>query len=132
VEDDPGMREVLKEMLEMSGAVVMAADSAATAWGSFEYFTPELVICDVMLPGENGYSFVRRIRALGPERGGDVPALALTAFAGEGDRQRAVAAGFQEHTAKPVEFDLLVETLSTLRAEGPASHRRPRSVIPVA
>ena len=75
VEDDPGTREALTEMLSLSGAEVRSAESAATAMALFEQSTPELLVCDIAMPDEDGYS-LRRIRALGPEHGGDVPASA--------------------------------------------------------
>jgi len=115
VEDDPGTREALSEMLGLTGAVVRSADSAATAMKAFEEFRPELLVCDVAMPDEDGYGLLGRIRALGPERGGDVPALALTALAGDDDRRRAAEAGFQEHLAKPVDIDRLVAALAKLR-----------------
>jgi two-component system, chemotaxis family, CheB/CheR fusion protein len=114
VEDDPGTREALTEMLGLSGAQVRAADSASRAMKSFEEFHPDLLICDVAMPDEDGYSLLGRIRALGPSRGGNVPALALTALVSEEDRRRAFAAGFQVHMAKPVDIDRLVSALAGL------------------
>jgi two-component system, chemotaxis family, CheB/CheR fusion protein len=114
VEDDPGTREALTEMLSLSGAEVRSAESAAKAMALFEQSTPELLVCDIAMPDEDGYSLLRRIRALGPEHGGDVPALALTALAGQEDRLRAFEAGFQVHVAKPVDTDRLVAVLTRL------------------
>jgi CheY-like chemotaxis protein len=67
------------------------------------------------MPDEDGYSLLNRIRALGAERGGDVPALALTALATDGDRRRAAEAGFQVHMAKPVDTARLITALARLR-----------------
>ena len=67
------------------------------------------------MPDEDGYSLLRRIRALGPERGGNVPALALSALAGDDDRRRSAEVGFQMHVAKPVEVARLVAALAQLR-----------------
>jgi two-component system, chemotaxis family, CheB/CheR fusion protein len=114
VEDDASSRETLVEMLRLSGAEIRAAGSAAQAMGELREFRPQLLISDVAMPGEDGYSLLRRIRALGPEGGGDVPAIALTALAGEEDRQQALAAGFQVHMAKPVEQGRLVTALQGL------------------
>jgi two-component system CheB/CheR fusion protein len=122
VEDDPGTREALTEMLSLSGAEVQSADSAATAMALFEQSTPELLVCDIAMPDEDGYSLLRRIRALGPEHGGDVPALALTALAGQEDRLRAFEAGFQVHVAKPVDTDRLVAVLTRLLKPGGRRH----------
>lgn len=114
VEDDEGTREALQEMLEMKGAEVLAVESASAAMASFEAFSPRLLICDIAMPDEDGYKLIQRIRALGPERGGGLPALALTAHATGDDRRRVLAAGFQLHVAKPVDADRLVAALSSL------------------
>lgn len=114
VEDDPGMREALTQALGASGAEVRSAASAAIATRVFEEFGPELIICDIAMPDEDGYSFLGRIRARGPRRGGDVPALALTALASDDDRRRAFEAGFQAHMAKPFDIDRLVIALTGL------------------
>lgn len=114
VEDDEGTREALTEMLRLAGADVRGVESAAKAMETFEAFRPQLLLCDIAMPEEDGYTLLRRIRALGVERGGDVPAIALTALASEEDRKRALEAGFQRHVAKPVDVDRLVATLAEL------------------
>lgn len=111
VEDDLGTREALAQMLVLSGADIRAADSAAAGFAAVEDFRPEVIVCDLAMPDEDGYGFLRRVRALGPGRGGDVPVLALTALAGDEHRQRALEAGFQMHMAKPVDLDRLVKAL---------------------
>jgi two-component system CheB/CheR fusion protein len=115
VEDDPGTREALTQMLAMWGAVVRSAGSAVDAMACFEEFRPELLVSDIAMPDEGGGSLLGRIRALGPERGGDVPALALTALASDEDRRRSAEAGFQLHMAKPVDIDRLVTALASMR-----------------
>ena len=72
------------------------------------------------MPGEDGYSLIRRVRALDAARGGDVPALALTALAG-GDRRRALAAGFQNYLAKPVDIDDLAQAVAEFSYRAPAA-----------
>jgi two-component system CheB/CheR fusion protein len=131
VEDDEGTRDALTQMLGLLGANVRSAESAARAMDVFEEFKPELFICDIAMPDEDGYSLLRRIRALSSDRGGDVPAIALTALASEDDRRRASDAGFQLHIAKPVDVDRLVAALLGLVRQN-ASHddaeeRRPLS-----
>lgn len=116
VEDDPGTRDALTDMLGLTGAVVRSAPSAVDAITCLEEFRPELLVCDIAMPDEDGYSLLRRIRALGPARGGDVPALALTALASDEDRRHAAEAGFQMHMAKPVDIGRLVAALAQLRA----------------
>ena len=117
VEDDPGAREALTQMLGLRGAVVRSAGSAVDAMACFEEFRPELLVSDIAMPDEDGCSLLHRIRALGAERGGDVPALALTALASDEDRRRSAEAGFQVHLAKPVEIDHLVAVLASMRAD---------------
>jgi two-component system CheB/CheR fusion protein len=112
VEDEPATRDALAEALRLSGAEVRAAESAATAMDVFERFRPDLLICDIAMPGEDGYSLLGRIRALGEDRGGGVLAVALTALAGDEDRERARAAGFQAHLAKPVDIDRILSALA--------------------
>jgi CheY-like chemotaxis protein/anti-sigma regulatory factor (Ser/Thr protein kinase) len=125
VEDDPGTREALTEMLRLSGAEVRAARSASEAFAELEELRPQVLVCDIAMPDEDGYGLLARIRALGPERGGAVPALALTALASEEDRRRAFEAGFQMHMAKPVDIDRLVRALSVLlKVRGDSSEAR--------
>jgi two-component system CheB/CheR fusion protein len=115
VEDDPGTREALTEMLRLCGADVHPVESASEAMQIFEGLRPELLVCDIAMPEEDGYGLIRRIRALGPGRGGAVPALALTALATAEDRRRALAAGFHAHMAKPVDIGRLRDALADLR-----------------
>ncbi|MFL5349259.1 MAG: chemotaxis protein CheB [Hyalangium sp.] len=111
VDDDPGTSEATTELLRQEGAEVRAATSAASALALVEDFRPEVLLSDIAMPGEDGYTLLRRVRALGPERGGDVPAVALTALVGDADRRQALSAGFQHHLGKPIDIDRLVETL---------------------
>ena len=131
VEDDEGTREALSKMLGLAGALVRSAATAGAAMTAFEEFQPELLVCDIAMPDEDGYTLLGRIRALGVERGGDVPALALTALATDDDRRRAAEAGFQVHMAKPVDTARLIATLTQLRASRAAAlnvaPRAPRS-----
>jgi len=114
VDDDQDTREPLVEMLTGAGADVRAAPSAAEAMLVFEEFRPQLVVSDIGMPGEDGLSLMRRIRALDPAHGGDVRALALTAMASVKDREEALTAGFNMHLAKPIGFDELTEALHAL------------------
>jgi PAS domain S-box-containing protein len=101
VEDDRDARELFTRVLEDCGANVVAASSAEEALRAFEREPPQVLVCDLALPGENGYALLQHVRGLPPERGRDVPAVALTAHAAPEDRRRALAAGFQRHVAKP-------------------------------
>ena len=110
VEDEPDARELLVMTLQVSGATVEAVDSAQNALTSLPLFRPHVLLSDIGLPSESGYDLVQKLRALKSEFSG-IPAVALTAFASEKDRQLALAAGFQIHLAKPVEPQLLVDTI---------------------
>jgi two-component system CheB/CheR fusion protein len=114
VEDQLETREPLVEMLAASGAKVQAATSAAEAMRIFAAFRPQLLLSDIDMPIEDGHTLIRRIRALGPTRGGSVRAMALTAMASVQDRERALASGFDMHFAKPVKFDQLADALMAL------------------
>ena len=73
-----------------------------------------MLVSDIGMPGEDGYALIRRVRALGPARGGDVPAVALTAYARAEDRMKAILAGFQMHVSKPVEPAELLTMVASL------------------
>ena len=121
VEDDPGSREAVVEMLSVMGAEVRASGSASEAMRALEGFRPAVLVCDIAMPGEDGYSLIRRVRALGEARGGDVPAIAVTALAQVGDRRRALAAGFQNYLTKPVDIDDLAQAVAEFSSRVPAA-----------
>ena len=102
VEDDADSREMLVMVFERSGAIVTAAASAAEATEAMRRATPDLLVCDIGLPGEDGLELIRKVRALEAEKGSRIPALALTAYAGPAHRERALAAGFDRQVSKPV------------------------------
>ncbi|MDP9152596.1 MAG: ATP-binding protein, partial [Myxococcota bacterium] len=114
VDDDAGTREVLVDILEATRAEVRTAASAEEGLQTIEEYRPDLLVSDIVMPGQDGYTFLGRVRALGPSRGGDVPALALTALATPEDEARSLAAGFQMHLAKPVDFRRLEAALLAL------------------
>lgn len=101
VEDEASTLDVLSETLKSFGAQTAPCSSAAEALISFEKFRPDVLVSDIAMPGEDGYSLIKKIREIGPERNGDVPSLALTAYATEGDVKRTLSAGFDSHIAKP-------------------------------
>ena len=90
------------------------AGSAAEAFDSICADCPDVVVSDIGMPGEDGYSLMRKVRALGGDAGGNVPAVALTAYARPTDRVSAVVAGFQYHVPKPVEPGELIAMIATL------------------
>lgn len=122
VDDDADMRDLLTYTLEVCGAEVRVAASADEAISLLTTSsTPmHILISDIGMPEEDGYALLRRIRALEPERGGRIPAIALTAYARTQDRTAALLAGFQSHVAKPVEPAELIAVLANLagRIEG--------------
>jgi two-component system CheB/CheR fusion protein len=120
VDDDAGTRDALAELLNHRGAQVVTAASAEEAMAAVQEFEPEVLVCDIAMPGEDGYTFIRKLRALPHSRGGGTPALALTALAGDDDYRRALAAGFQLHVTKPIDMDRLVDAIGTVRARRPS------------
>jgi signal transduction histidine kinase/ActR/RegA family two-component response regulator len=114
LEDDPEIREPLRAMLTEAGAVVVAMWSAEEALRVLDRITPNLLVCDIALPGQSGLDFLRQVRAREKDRGDDIPALALTARASEHHRRESYAAGFQHHLSKPVRFDELIKAVLTL------------------
>ncbi len=118
VDDEPDARELLQEVIRQAGGTVSVAASAHDALQSLQQFRPGIVVSDIGMPGEDGYSLIRRIRNLTPEQGGLTAALALSAFAREEDRARALEAGFQNHLAKPIEPGELIAEIARLVAAG--------------
>jgi len=112
VDDDHRVCDALALLLERAGAVVETAASAETAREQITRHVPEALVCDIAMPGEDGYNFIRRLR----ETGCWIPAIAITAHARESDAQHAVAAGFDVHLAKPIDFERLVRNIDTLVA----------------
>jgi PAS domain S-box-containing protein len=104
VDDEADALEVLSTMLSKTGAEVLTATSADQAFSIFMRHKPTILVSDLGMPGTDGYTLLERIRALKSEEGARVPAVALTAFARGQDRLKALAAGFQVHVAKPVDF----------------------------
>jgi CheY-like chemotaxis protein len=118
VDDDPDARDLLATVLAQRSAEVLAASSAGEAFALVQREHPDVLISDIAMPEEDGYMLVRRVRALPPEDGGRTPAIAVTAYAGHGDRRRALEAGFDVHYAKPIDIDALVACLLDIRANG--------------
>jgi signal transduction histidine kinase/ActR/RegA family two-component response regulator len=120
VDDRPDARELIARVLEEAAAVVLSAASADEALGLVEAERPDVLVSDIGMPDVDGYELLRRVRALGPARGGRVPAIALTAFARREDRTRALRAGFIVHVAKPVEASELVAAVASVAGRGDA------------
>ena len=114
VEDDKDSRDMLQIMFEQQGVEITAVDSAAAALSAIKQIQPDVLVSDVGLPGEDGYELISKIRQLPPEQGGAIPAVALTGYASLQDRARAFDVGYQEHLAKPVDIDKLLELVKKL------------------
>ena len=113
-------------MLSLVGAQVRVAESAAEAFLAMDDFQPELLVCDIAMPEEDGYQLIQRIRQRPGDRGGAVPALALSALASEQDRAFALSAGFQLHMGKPIDIDRLTSALSRLLEQARSDSAAPQ------
>jgi PAS domain S-box-containing protein len=118
VDDERDTRELLKTGLGHSGAEVTVASSAAEALDAIVADPPSVIISDIGMPSDDGYELIRRLRALPADRGGKVPAVALTAYARVEDRLRALKAGYQMHVPKPVELTELIAVVGSLVERG--------------
>jgi PAS domain S-box-containing protein len=114
IDDDVDMRELAAFILSQAGAEVTTAASAIQAMALLNETLPDLLLCDIGMPEMDGYSLIRQIRKWSPEQGGSIPAIALTAFAGEINQQKALAAGFQMHISKPINPDDLTRAIAML------------------
>ena len=114
VEDNAEDREVLLAELAHYGATVSASASAAEALAELDQLQPDVLVADIGMPGEDGYSLIRKIRARPLDRGGLTPAIALTAYAGDANRKLALDAGYQKHMTKPADPNELVRTIDRL------------------
>ena len=114
VDDEPDAREFLARVLSECGAEVHTAASTAEALQSIDQRMPDVLISDIGMPLSDGYDLIRTVRRLPADRGGQIPALALTAFARSEDRQRALLAGYQAHLAKPAQPTELMTQIASL------------------
>lgn len=114
VEDDDDTRDAYAAMLRSLGAEVRAEPSSAAGLRALEEFQAQVILSDIAMPGEDGLTFIENVRRLPPDRGGRVPAAAITALASREDRERSLRAGFQLHVAKPIEAARLATTVGTL------------------
>jgi PAS domain S-box-containing protein len=114
VDDEADTREYLVTVLQLYGAQVTSVASAGQTICMIEQFLPDVLVSDIAMPGDSGYSLIRQVRALEPHQGAMIPAVAVTAYAREEDFQQAIAAGFQMHISKPVEPAKLVAVVARL------------------
>jgi signal transduction histidine kinase/ActR/RegA family two-component response regulator len=116
VDDEEDVRSAAKRLLEQLGATVVAAPSGERIREQIIQAQPHVLIFDVGMPIEDGYSLIRRVRQFPADEGGRIPAISLTAHARNEDRARALAAGFNEHLPKPIDIPQLVTTIRALTA----------------
>lgn len=114
VDDDLDTRELLDWVLRRAGAEVASAGSAREALEALEKERFHILISDIAMPEEDGYALLRKVRALPPEHGGRIPAIALTAHSLVQDRLQSLRAGFQSHVPKPVVPEELVEVVTSI------------------
>ena len=114
VDGDDDARELIATVLEDCGCLVVTASGVQDALRKFTALSPDLLLSDIGMPGEDGYDLIRRVRQLARDRGGDVPAAALTAYARTEERRSMLNAGYSIHLPKPVEPAELVAVVSTL------------------
>jgi PAS domain S-box-containing protein len=121
VDDEPDARQLVQSVLEACGSIVTLAANARDALESIQRSVPEVIVSDIGMPEEDGYALIRKVRALPVDKGGSVPAAALTAYARAEDRRKALVAGFMMHIPKPVEPAELVTVVASLARLGRAA-----------
>ncbi len=114
VDDEEDTRQLLVQVLTFQGATVISANSVEHALEEIEGKNPDVLVSDIGMPDEDGYSLIRKVRALPDEQQRNIPAIALTAFTRAQDRMRALSSGFQSHVSKPVEPDELATVIASL------------------
>lgn len=114
VDDEPDTRELLTLLLTQYGAEVLTVNSAAEVLANLASFQPDILVSDIGMPEVDGYSLIQQVRALPPEKGGQVAAMALTAYAREEDQQRAITNGYQSYLTKPIELEQFVQAIAAL------------------
>jgi CheY-like chemotaxis protein len=114
VDDEAEAREIISTVIARTGAEVTACHSATEALAKLSEWKPDVILSDIAMPDEDGYSFIGKVRSLPREKGGETPAAALTAYARDSDRREALAAGYQMHIAKPIGATQLVTMVARL------------------
>lgn len=128
VDDDPNTRELLCDALEIRGACVRASATANEAQRLLAAWHPDLMISDIGMPCVDGYELIRRVRHLPADQGGTTPAIACTGHVRAEDRARAMYAGYDAVVAKPVDLDVLIDTIvhvTGVRGGGPDDEGAP-------
>ncbi|MCU0549381.1 MAG: response regulator [Leptolyngbya sp. Prado105] len=110
VDDDRDSRDMMVAALESEGAEVISVASARSAFEALSNWRPDVILSDIRMPDADGYQFLQSLQS----RGFNIPAIAVTAFVRDEDRQAAFDAGYQHHLSKPVDLDLLYQTIAQL------------------
>jgi CheY-like chemotaxis protein len=126
VDDEPDIRDLVSFILQEYGVQVTAVTSAKEALQSLSESIPDVLISDIGMPEVDGYMLMRQVRQRAPQQGGQIPAIALTAYAGEINQQQALAAGFHLHVSKPVDPEVLVKAIASLTNLEQSSNLHPR------
>jgi CheY-like chemotaxis protein len=114
VDDEPEARLIIGTLIKRAGAEVKTCNSAGQGLATLLEWLPDVILSDIAMPEEDGYSFISKVRLLPVEQGGETPAAALTAYAREEDRMQALAAGYQMHISKPIDASHLISMVATL------------------
>ncbi|MBD2205968.1 PAS domain S-box protein [Calothrix sp. FACHB-1219] len=114
IDDEADSRDFIEFLLAEYGAEVMTVASSGEFLTAIASFQPDIIVSDIGMPEVDGYTLMRQVRKLEAEQGGKIPAIALTAYAGEINQQQALAAGFQRHLSKPIDPDLLILAIAQL------------------
>jgi CheY-like chemotaxis protein len=114
VDDEPDARDLLTALLTQYGAKVLTVTSAAEVLTNLTLFQPDVLVSDIGMPEIDGYSLIEAVRALPAEQGGQIPAIALTAYVREEDHQQAITSGYQWHITKPLDPEQLVQAVMSL------------------
>jgi len=112
VDDEADSRELVTAILTRCGSEVKCCESTAEALMTFREWKPDLLVSDIGMPKDDGYALIKKLRKLKLKRAKEIPAIALTAYATDDDRARALSAGFQMHVAKPIEPEALVRSIA--------------------
>jgi CheY-like chemotaxis protein len=124
VDDEPDALQLVRRLLEGARAQVLCATSAAEALPMLIGERPTVLVSDIGMPQEDGFAFISRVRGLAPERGGNTPALALSAYARPEDATRSLQSGFQMHLTKPIQASELLTAIAVLAGRAEASQLR--------
>jgi CheY-like chemotaxis protein len=124
VDDDLFSLELIEAILDPHGVQVITCTAAAEALACAQRELPDLIVADIAMPHEDGNSFIKQLRQLAPQQGGLIPAIAVSGYAREQDRRRALAAGFQLYLTKPIDPQEFLTTLAALASTVTDLHPR--------